>query len=172
MKKVIGANNPGITKDQLYDKMLEPYNYEKRIEADRKTLKHKIVYYCRYRECGKRYTKTWNLLDHVRMHEGIRPFKCEKCPKSFTQKGNLKKHQIQHTLSTLKERKRFKCNQCGKGYTENYNLEVSYISFFILSFQCKNISFLSKIYNYFYEFLDFNDITQDFSDIYFLSQLF
>jgi uncharacterized Zn-finger protein len=125
VKKTIGAHKPGLSKDQLYDEMLKPYNYEKRIDTDPATLKFRIIYCCKYNECNKKFTKVWNLLDHVRMHEGIRPFKCKFCPKSFTQKGNLKEHQIQHSLTTLKERKRFKCTICGKGYTERYNLEVS-----------------------------------------------
>jgi len=58
------------------------------------------------------------------------------CPKSFTQKGNLKKHAKQHVLKTLKERKRFQCKVCRKKYTERYNLMVG-----------KTISFI-----YLYEF--------------------
>ena len=126
VKQVIGSYNPNMTKDEMYDEMLKTYNYEKVIEMDEITHKQKISYVWKYGEWNKSYTKIWNLLDHVRMHEGIRPFKCKFWPKSFTQKGNLKKHQIQHTISTLKERKRFKCNICHKGYTEKYNLEVKF----------------------------------------------
>ena len=125
VKVVIGSNNPNMTKDQMYDELLKPYRCSKNVEIDPKSGKEKITYYCGYDNCNKQFTKTWNLLDHVRMHEGIRPYKCPHCPKSFTQKGNLKKHQIQHTISTLKDRKRFKCSVCGKAYTEKYNLEVS-----------------------------------------------
>ena len=130
VKHVIGSDNPNMTKDEMYDELLKPFKYEKLVEKDAAHDKKKITYKCRYEECNKRFTKTWNLLDHMRMHEGIRPFKCQNCPKSFTQKGNLKKHQIQHTLSSLKERKRFKCDICYKGYTEKYNLEVSSPSYF------------------------------------------
>ena len=125
VKQVIGTYNPSLTKDEMYDEMLKHYQYEKYVEIEEVTHKEKISYVCKYNEWNKVFTKTWNLLDHVRMHEGIRPFKCKHWPKSFTQKGNLKKHQIQHTIATLKERKRFKCHICNKGYTEKYNLEVS-----------------------------------------------
>lgn len=130
VKQVIGAVNPNLSKDEMYDEMLKSYQYQKVIEMDEVTHKQKISYVCKYGEWNKVYTKIWNLLDHVRMHEGIRPFKCKFWPKSFTQKGNLKKHQIQHTISTLRERKRFKCNICNKGYTEKYNLEVNLFKFF------------------------------------------
>lgn len=127
VKQVIGSTNPAMSKDEMYDEMLKTYQYQKVIEVDEASHKQKITYICKYGEWNKVYTKIWNLLDHVRMHEGIRPFQCKFWPKSFTQKGNLKKHQIQHTISTLRERKRFKCNICNKGYTEKYNLEVSCI---------------------------------------------
>ena len=117
-KVVFASQNPNMTKDQMYDEMLKPYRCSKHVEVDTKTGKEKVSYRCDYDGCSKVFTKTWNLLDHVRMHEGIRPYKCAHCPKSFTQKGNLKKHQIQHTISTLKERKRFICHICNKGYTE------------------------------------------------------
>lgn len=125
VKQDLGQLRPNMTKDEMYDEMLKPFKYQKCVEKDPVTHKLKVSYLCKYTNCNKEYTKTWNLLDHVRMHEGIKPFKCKSCHKAFTQKGNLKKHQIQHMLTTLKERKRFKCNICGKGYTEKYNLEVS-----------------------------------------------
>jgi hypothetical protein len=132
VKRTIGSQNPYMNKDQMYDEMLKPFKYEKVVEIDDVHHKQKVSYIWKYNGWNKRYTKTWNLLDHVRMHEGIRPFQCKLWPKSFTQKGNLKKHQIQHSLPTLKDRKRFRCPVCSKGYTERYNLEVSFRPNFLL----------------------------------------
>jgi len=34
----------------------------------------RIVYACKYEGCDKEFARTWNALDHVRMHEGVKPF--------------------------------------------------------------------------------------------------
>ena len=51
---------------------------------------------CEYPGCNKTFNKTWNFRDHALMHEGIKPFSCEICGKTFTQKGNKKKHMKAH----------------------------------------------------------------------------
>lgn len=47
---------------------------------------------CLYEGCGKQFTKTWNILDHFKVHTGEKPFRCEACKRAFSQKGNLTKH--------------------------------------------------------------------------------
>jgi len=47
---------------------------------------------CLYENCGKHFTKTWNILDHFKVHTGEKPFQCKCCKRSFSQKGNLTKH--------------------------------------------------------------------------------
>lgn len=74
--------------------------------------------------CWKEFVKAWNFLDHYRMHIGIKPFDCEVWGKSFTQKGNLKKHQRQHNREDVRDRKVHACHLCNKSYTERYNLRV------------------------------------------------
>lgn len=42
--------------------------------------------------CKKLFKKKCNLLDHLKIHTGLRPFKCHVCDFPFRQKGPLKKH--------------------------------------------------------------------------------
>ena len=128
LKEVAKEQDPGISKSEIYEKLLEPFHHSKRTEMDPETGKSRTLYSWKYPKWNKEYTKIWNLLDHVRMHEGIRPYKCDAWGKTFTQKGNLKKHSKQHLLVTLKDRKRFEWNICHKKYTERYNLMVSFSS--------------------------------------------
>ena len=121
-----------------------PYRYEKIKNWDEHQNKCRISYVCKYEGCNKDFNKTWNLLDHVRMHEGIKPFVCDIWAKSFTQKGNLKKHNIvQHSSDSLEQRKKYKWDHWDKSYTERYNLIVSWdIWFWVLWF----ISYFDKFY--------------------------
>ena len=80
-------------------KNLEQLRFYKYSQEFRKNLKNNkvvIIYICGHPECGKEFMRTWNLLDHVRMHAGVKPYSCFKCGKSFTQVGNLRKHIQQH----------------------------------------------------------------------------
>lgn len=52
---------------------------------------------CNYPNCGKKFTKTWNILDHFKVHTGDKPYKCQNCSKAFSQKGNLTKHLKLHS---------------------------------------------------------------------------
>lgn len=126
LKAVARLNNPDVTKEEIYEELLKPFRHEKVKQWDELQSRYKISYVCKYEGCDKHFNKTWNLLDHVRMHEGIKPFVCSIWAKSFTQKGNLKKHNIvQHSLDSLQQRKKHKWDYWDKAYTERYNLVVS-----------------------------------------------
>lgn len=74
VKATIGQAFPTMTKDEMYDILLKPYKHRKIVEFDHDAQKQKVSYYCQYDGCNKFFTKTWNLLDHVRMHEGVKPY--------------------------------------------------------------------------------------------------
>mmetsp|Transcript_28593 Transcript_28593/g.25306 ORF Transcript_28593/g.25306 Transcript_28593/m.25306 type:complete len:106 (+) Transcript_28593:485-802(+) len=99
---------PSMTKDSMYKALLHPYQHEIVESFDSVTNTVKQIYQCGYEGCDKQFNKTWNLVDHLRMHEGIKPYKCHICKKFFTQKGNLQKHLKQHVITDVQMRKKFK----------------------------------------------------------------
>ncbi|CAI2387526.1 unnamed protein product [Moneuplotes crassus] len=122
LKEVSTKHEPGVSKTELYENLLKPFKHAKRVETLPVSGRTITVYICKYEDCNREFTKIWNLVDHARMHEGIRPYKCSFCSKAFTQKGNLKKHSKQHQHRSIEERRQFQCQICKKRYTEKYNL--------------------------------------------------
>ncbi|KAH3897252.1 zinc finger protein egl-43-like [Dreissena polymorpha] len=53
---------------------------------------------CAY--CYKVFPHKGNLRRHIRIHEGIKPFKCEFCDKRFSDASNCKKHAVVHLLDS------------------------------------------------------------------------
>ena len=113
-------------KDELYRVLLGSYKYTKVSRIDNISRRRETYYVCQFGDCRKEFLKAWNMLDHARSHQGIRPFTWEKCGKSFTQKCNLTKHLKKHQFKRLAERKVFSCPVWFKSFTEKYNMRVSW----------------------------------------------
>ena len=112
-----------MLKSKINAKFLK--NYQCRIEERRNERGGITTYYiCKYEGCNKEFTRTWSIIDHVRMHEGVRPYVCKFCSRSYTQKGNMIKHMRRHTEPSVDSRRSYFCEFCGHGYTEKYNLKV------------------------------------------------
>ena len=118
--------------------------YSSFYETNPKNGKMIIMYRWEFKGCGKTFMRTWNLLDHIRMHNGVRPYKCKHWDKSFTQKGNMRKHLIQHYQPDLSSRKRFKWEYCRSSFTERYNYRVSQILLKCNSKVCNLLSFIDS----------------------------
>ena len=104
--------------------LLKNFEYITETRTDETIGKDVIIYIWKHDGCNKEFTRTWNILDHARVHMGVKPFTCNFCFKGFTQKGNLKKHLKTHTLPNVENRKRYYCEACGSSYTERYNFKV------------------------------------------------
>lgn len=48
--------------------------------------------------CGKTFSKSYNLVVHMRMHEDVRPFGCSLCDQTFRQKAHLQRHETTHGI--------------------------------------------------------------------------
>lgn len=93
-------------------------------EADTKPYK------CGFEGCGKRFSKSSNLTQHLRIHSGEKPFQCDLCGRRFRQSGNLTKHLKSHENAHLRwnrstNDKPYKCPQegCDKSFTAKSSLQ-------------------------------------------------
>ncbi|XP_023569280.1 zinc finger and SCAN domain-containing protein 25 isoform X2 [Octodon degus] len=70
-------------------------------------------------ECGKGFTLREYLMKHQRTHLGKRPFVCNECWKTFSQRHHLEVHQRSHTGE-----KPYKCGDCWKSFSRRQHLQV------------------------------------------------
>ena len=67
--------------------------------------------------CGKVCVSQSQLKKHVLIHTGDRPFKCNSCEKSFTQKSHVTFHQKTVHSKDGFDRKKHVCLVCGRGFS-------------------------------------------------------
>lgn len=69
--------------------------------------------------CSKVFKRKEHLAQHMKLHLGLRPFKCEEpnCNKAFSRKEHLMRHRVSHT-----GKKQFNCEICHKLFSRKDNL--------------------------------------------------
>ncbi|XP_054439767.1 zinc finger protein 236 [Pteronotus mesoamericanus] len=72
---------------------------------------------CSY--CPKSFKKPSDLVRHVRIHTGEKPYRCDECGKSFTVKSTLDCHVKTHTGQKL-----FSCHVCSNAFSTKGSLKV------------------------------------------------
>ena len=83
-------------------------------------LIHNKRYQCQV--CHKMFSEKTRLLIHSRTHSGERPWVCEDCGFSCTQKDNLRLHkEFKHPASGQQEKK-YTCHICSASFLTNSNL--------------------------------------------------
>lgn len=76
---------------------------------------------CTFANCGKKFTRRYNVRSHIQTHLSDRPFICNFCPKSFVRQHDLNRHVKSHMVSS-----HCKC-KCGREFTrvEGYRKHLS-----------------------------------------------
>lgn len=68
--------------------------------------------------CGKSFADSSKLKRHIKIHLGMRDFKCKTCGKGFIEACSLRRHESVHS-----DVKPHNCSLCGKGFTDSSGLK-------------------------------------------------
>ncbi|KAL3895617.1 MAG: hypothetical protein SGCHY_004594 [Lobulomycetales sp.] len=71
------------------------------------------IYRCPVPNCGKYFTRRFNLRCHLRTHAGARPYACQLCDAEFSRKHDLRRH----VKSIHSDTKPHNCKYCPSGFT-------------------------------------------------------
>ncbi|KAG0297560.1 hypothetical protein BGZ96_005868 [Linnemannia gamsii] len=69
---------------------------------------------CDVPDCGKVFSRAYNLTSHMKTHSAERPFLCGSCPLAFARRHDRERHVRLHTGE-----KPYNCQSCGNGFMRN-----------------------------------------------------
>ncbi|KAF9907213.1 hypothetical protein EC991_011203 [Linnemannia zychae] len=69
---------------------------------------------CDVPDCGKVFSRAYNLTSHMKTHSAERPFLCGSCPLAFARRHDRERHVRLHTGE-----KPYSCQNCGGGFMRN-----------------------------------------------------
>ncbi|KAF9549845.1 hypothetical protein EC957_002415 [Mortierella hygrophila] len=69
---------------------------------------------CDVPDCGKVFSRAYNLTSHMKTHSAERPFLCDSCPLAFARRHDRERHVRLHTGE-----KPYNCRSCGSGFMRN-----------------------------------------------------
>ena len=118
------AHSPRKIEDGQDFDPLKGHKYELKFEYNAESKRSRRVLIWKYENCNKEFIKTWNIVDHFRIHTKESPFSWKFCNKEFTQRGNLRKHLEKHKNEEAQPKQRFRWNRCESKYSSLYNLNV------------------------------------------------
>ncbi|KNC98124.1 uncharacterized protein SPPG_06532 [Spizellomyces punctatus DAOM BR117] len=78
------------------------------------------LFKCPEPDCGKAFTRRFNLQSHELVHSNLRPFKCELCNRTFRRKFDQRRHMQSVHMETGS--KPYTCDLCGLGFTRSDTL--------------------------------------------------
>jgi len=74
--------------------------------------------------CTKRFPRSYELVRHAKIHDGVKPFPCDwpGCDKEFARSADLKRHIKSHTIDAAHVIRNHACAHCDKKFARAYEL--------------------------------------------------